>query len=100
MSDFNAEISSDDKLWAALTYALPIIGSVLVLIMPDKKDRPFIKAHNIQALVLGILIWVSSWACIGVLVWFYGLYCAYQAYQGKYVEIPVLTDFVKKQGWA
>jgi hypothetical protein len=28
------------------------------------------------------------------------LYWAYQAYQGKIVTIPLLTDFIKNQGWA
>lgn len=101
MSDqMNPEVTSDDKLWAALTYVFPVIGSVLVLIMQDKKDRPFIKSHTMQALILGIIIWITSSFCIGILVWFYGLYCAYQAYQGKNVEIPGLTGFVKGQGWA
>jgi hypothetical protein len=28
------------------------------------------------------------------------IYWGIQAYQGNYVTIPVITDFVKKQGWA
>ena len=101
MSDqMNTEVTSDDKLWAALAYAIPVIGSVLILVMQDKKDRPFIKAHNMQALILGIIIWVTSGFCIGLVVWVYALYCAYQAYQGKLVEIPGLTGLVKGQGWA
>jgi uncharacterized membrane protein len=100
MTDFNAEVTSDDKLWAALAYAIPVVVPVIILLMADKKGRPFIKAHNMQALILGILVWILSTVCVGVLVWFYMLYLAYQAYQGKTVEIPVITKLCKDQGWA
>jgi hypothetical protein len=70
------------------------------MLMEDKKSRPYIRAHNAQALILGIIAVVTSSFCIGILVWFYMLYCAYQAYQGKAVEVPGLTNFVKGQGWA
>ena len=101
MSEFNSEITSDDKLWAALAYAIPVLIPIILFLMAEKKDRPFIKAHNAQALVLGVICWVAyTTVCGGVLVWFYMLYLAYQAYQGKTVEIPVITNFVKGQGWA
>ena len=90
-----SDLTSDDKLWAALGYAIPVIALVIILLMPDKKDRPFIKAHNTQALVLGIITAVTSAFCVGILVWFYALYCAYQAYQGNLVEIPIISGMVK-----
>jgi uncharacterized membrane protein len=91
------DATSDDRLWAALAYVFSPLVPIIILLMPDKKDRPFIKAHNMQALVLGILTLVLSAACIGILVWFYALYCAYQAYQGYLVEIPVITGMLKNQ---
>ena len=54
------EVTSDDKLWALLTYILTPLVPVIVLLMPDKKDRPFLKAHNSQALVLGVIEWVIN----------------------------------------
>ena len=89
------EITSDDKLWAALAYVFSPIIPIIIMFMPDKKDRPFIKAHNMQALVLGIITVVTSAFCIGILVWFYQLYCAYQAYQGQLVEVPVISGMFK-----
>ncbi|MCX6081398.1 MAG: hypothetical protein NTW32_17845 [Chloroflexi bacterium] len=100
MSDFNAEVTSDDKLWAALAYVFSPIVPVILMLMEDKKNRPFIKAHNAQALILGIIVIVTSGICVGILVWIYALYLAYQAYQGKTVEIPVITNLCKGQGWA
>jgi hypothetical protein len=41
--------------------------------------------------------------CFGlpsILLWGIGVYWGIQAYNGKMVEIPVITNFVKQQGWA
>jgi uncharacterized membrane protein len=96
------EATDDDKLWAALAYVFTPLVPVILLLLDDKKDRPFIKAHNVQALVAGVVLWVFATVTFGCgsVVWFVFLYWAYKAYQGEYVQIPVLTDFVKNQGWA
>jgi uncharacterized membrane protein len=96
----NPEITSDDKLWALLAYIFSPLVPIILMLMEDKKNRPFIRAHNAQALVLGIIMVITSWFCIGILVWLYQIYCGIQAYQGKTVEVPVITNFVKGQGWA
>lgn len=100
MTDFNSEITSDDKLWAALAYVFSPLVPIILMLMEDKKNRPFIRAHNAQALILGIITILTSGFCVGLLVWVYQLYIAYQAYQGKTVEVPVITNFIKGQGWA
>ncbi len=96
----NSGVTSDDKLWAALTYVFSPLVPIIIMLMEDKKNRPFLKAHNAQALILGIITVLTSGFCVGILVWFYQLYLAYQAYQGKTVEVPVITSFCKNQGWA
>jgi uncharacterized membrane protein len=108
VTEFEPETSSDDKLWALLAYVLSPLIPVIILLLEDKKDRPFIKAHNGQALVLGlvnlvlgmVLSFTVVLACVPFLVWIYMVYLGIQAYQGQYVTIPVITDFVKNQGWA
>lgn len=103
------DVTSDDKLWAALAYVFTPLVPIIVLLIADKKDRPFIKAHNMQALIWGIALYVigavtSPILGLGCLIWLVGfliqLYWAYQAYQGKMVTIPVVSNFVKGQGWA
>lgn len=89
------ESTSDDRLWAALAYVFSPLVPIIIMFMADKKDRPFIKAHNTQALILGIITAVTSAFCVGILVWFYQLYCAYQAYQGQLIEIPLISGMVK-----
>ena len=98
-TNLSPDVTSDDKLWAALTYALAPIVPVIILLMEDKKNRPFIKAHNIQALIWslavivisGVLTAVVIGPCIGLAGWIVSLYWAYQAYQGKMFGIPVVA---------
>jgi uncharacterized protein len=100
----NPEITSDDKLWALLAYVLTPIVPVIIMLMEDKKNRPFLKAHTVQALVVGLVSLALSFtgilACVSLIIWLVCIYWGIQAYNGKYVEIPVLTNFVKGQGWA
>jgi len=102
------DVTSDDKLWALLAYILTPIVPIIIMLMEDKKNRPFIRAHNAQALVLGIISliigivlgWTIVLACVPLLIFFYCIYLGIQAYNGKYNEIPVITNWVKNQGWA
>ena len=102
------EITSDDKLWAMLAYIFTPLVPVIIMLMEDKKNRAFLKAHNAQALVVGVLNLVIGTAlgftvvlaCVPLVVWGICIYWGIQAYGGKQVNIPVITDFVKKQGWA
>ncbi|MCJ7435636.1 MAG: DUF4870 domain-containing protein [Anaerolineales bacterium] len=98
------DVTSDDKLWAALSYfplgVWPFI-SIIVLLMEDKKNRPYIKFNAIQSLVLGVIAMLGSIICgLGLLVVLYMFYLAYLAYQGQEVKVPWVTDFIHNQGWA
>jgi uncharacterized membrane protein len=99
------EVTSDDKLWAALAYVFSPLVPIILLFMADKKDRPFIKAHNMQALILGVVMVIvtpilATVTCgIGTILWLLMLYLAYKAYQGQVFELPVITNFVRQQGW-
>ncbi len=107
-AEANPEITSDDRLWALLAYVLSPIVPIIVLLMEDKKNRPFLRKHNMQALVLGVINLILSvvlsatlvLACVPLLIWIYMIYLGIQAYQGKDVNIPLITDLIKNQGWA
>ena len=93
------ELTQDDKLWSLLSYIFaPVIG-IIMLLIEDKKDRPFIKYNAWVSIILGVVAIVLSWACVGILVWIYAIYLGIKSYQGDWVEVPLVTDFVKKQGW-
>ena len=101
------EITDDDKLWSLLSWITGIVA-IVALLMDDKKERPFIKYNAVMALVVLVVITVvvsilSAITCgigaILVLAYIYPIYLGIKAFQGEWVEVPYLTDFVKKQGW-
>ena len=102
----NTDITSDDKLWAALGYPIFIIA-LIMLFVEGKKDRPFIRFHAIQALALNVVLWIVVLiASITVILaicdpvlWLLMIWPAVLAYQGKYFEVPVLTKFMRNQHW-
>ena len=103
----SADVTSYDKLWALLAYLFTPIIPIVILLMEDKKNRPFLRAHNMQALVIGIvnlvialfLGWLFFPLCLNGIIFILLIYWGIKAYQGEMVNIPVVTDFVKKQGW-
>ncbi len=106
MAEVYGEVTQDDKLWALLSWIIwPV--AVVALLLEDKKARPFIRYNAIQSLALTVVGWVLgtvlSFLIIGFVVWaawlVYVIVLAIQAYQGRWVVIPFLTDFCKKQGW-
>ncbi len=100
------DITDQDKLMAALSYPIGIVALVILLV-EDMKNRPFQKYHAVQALAVNVIIvilaivlgWTVVLACVPLLLWLVTLYWAFEAYQGKYFEIPGLTNFLKGQGW-
>ena len=94
------EITDDDKLWALLSWFWPI--AIIALLMEDKKTRPFIKYNAILSLAYSVVwgaIGTITIGCLGIVGLIYAIYLAIQTYQGQWVEIPVITDFCKNQGW-
>ena len=102
------DVTSDDKLWAALGYPIALIA-IIMLFVEGKKDRPFIKYHAIQSIAANVIFFILAiilpiitlgfgGLCIPLL-WLVFFYWAYKAYQGEKFEIPVITNFLKGQGW-
>jgi len=97
------EVNDDDRLWAALAW-IPIspvwpIVAIILLLMPEKRDQPFIRYHAVLALITGVVGFLLSFLCVGVIILVAMFYYAFKAYQGERVNIPVLTDFAESQGW-
>ena len=107
-----ADVTSDDRLWALLAYLLTPLVPIILLLLQDKKDRPFIRAHNGQALAWGLLLVVINVIltitiigsflvlCIWPVGFLLQIWWGIKAYQGEMVNIPVISDFVRNQGWA
>ncbi|HSN95549.1 MAG TPA: DUF4870 domain-containing protein [Anaerolineaceae bacterium] len=103
-------LTSDDKTWGGLSY-IPIVGLV-VLFLQDKASRPFIKKQAVQSVALAAVVFLATllvgWIPIigwlfSFIVWLgFGVYMLFNlinALNGKDINIPVITDFVRKQGW-
>jgi len=113
------EPTDDEKLWSLLSYlTLGLIG--LIMLLTDKcKQSQFIRHHAITSLglaaatvvyeILAVILYLillailPFLACITWLLFvvpvvpfvIYGI----KAYQGKDVEVPYLSEFMRKQGW-
>ena len=104
----SSDVTSDDKLWAALGYPIALVA-IIVLFMEDKKARPYIKFHAVQSIAANVVYFVLATILTTItfgfgglcvpLLWLVFLYWGYQAYQGQDIRIPFITDFIKNQGW-
>ena len=104
--------ASDTKLWALLAYVLSPVVPIVILLVENMKNQPGLKPHTMQALVAGVAIIAVTFVlgvipivgCLSPIValagWIAMIYWGFQAYNGKSVTIPVVTNLVQKQGWA
>jgi uncharacterized membrane protein len=99
------ETTQNDKLWAMLSW-LPItplwpVLAIVALLMENTKDRPFVRYHAIASIATGIAAVVITIVTFGLgsVLFLAFFYWAYKAYQGDMVNIPVVTNFIKNQGW-
>ena len=114
MSIQPAQADQSNRILAALAY--PIWFIALVIVLTDMKKDPFMRHHGWTALFWGIgwlIIYVAlsilfSIPFLGWLLWIVtgrilhaawlilSIYYAIQAYNGKEVSIPVVSDWAKK----
>ena len=119
------DVTSDDKLMAALSWLgmvllqVPLV-SIVLLLAEGNKDRPFQRHHALQSIglfvaaiayefVAAILFTVGSVVTLGcgaLFLWvlffvphIMAVYYAWQAYQGKEINIPVVSQVMRQQGW-
>jgi uncharacterized membrane protein len=97
----NSDVTSDDKLLALLSWLIWPVALAMLLI-DDKKSRPFIKYNAVLALAFAVVLYILGTISAGALFAIgsiYALVLAIKSYQGEWVQVPLLNDFVKKQGW-
>ena len=103
-----AEITQDDRLWATLCYIFSPVVPIVLLFLATKRARPFIKAHLAQALVVGTLAWLLLAILrrglieriVGLVFFVHAIVWGVAASRGERVNIPVISDFVRKMKWA
>jgi len=115
-----AAITSNDRLWSALSYFFTPIVPIVVLLIEDTKSRMYPRYHAVQALGLAVAIAIYSvlatmvFICGSIVTFGFGgcvlwilfilplplvIYYTYMAYTGVYFEIPWLTKMMIQQGW-
>jgi uncharacterized membrane protein len=112
-----AGLEDNDRIMAALAYLLWFVGSAIILLSKDMKDRAYLRYHGIQGLGLSTVVTVYSViaffiALVGTIVgicccfWVLvvpgpalSIYYAYRAYQGEYFKIPIVTNIMINEGW-
>lgn len=97
------DITSDDKLWGLLSYLFTPLVPLIILLMEDKKNRPFLRYHAVQSLAFGVVMWITYivviGCCLSPIYLVAAIYYGIKAYNGEYCTIPFLTDFCKQQKW-
>lgn len=108
-------VSSEDKLWGALTYIIGVIMPLIVL-LTDKKKSGFLRFHSYQSLILSavIVVYMVGLSIVNVILGFIAgllalillplyllpvlpvLFMAWQAYQGKPYRLPLIGEFAAK----
>lgn len=116
----------DDHIIAMLCYFFPFIMSLIVLLSESGQSRPFQRYHAVQGLGLasalailgtGVGVFASAIWVIPIIGWIIGgllfclspigfamgvlahVYYGYQAYKGRRFSIPIISNFLKSQGW-
>ncbi|CAJ37349.1 hypothetical protein RCIX2231 [Methanocella arvoryzae MRE50] len=85
-------IPEENRLIVFIGYILTWLGGVIILLM-GKDDRAM-KFHAFQAIILGIIVVVTAWFCVGFLVWLYMIYGGFLVYSGKEFRAPIIADFI------
>ena len=120
------DADSDDRLVGLLSYVIPVLLPIIVLLSESSKKRPFQRYHAAQSLgltglllllmvatsiitgiltaipIIGFLVGVLM-ICISPLLFLMTVaaifFYGYQAYQGRRFAIPIVTSFLHDQGW-
>ena len=102
-----------DKAWLIAAYIVPyMISGIVVLFLKGGSDSKA-KLHSFQSIFLGIAMIVIAivfdmlsftgiflmgtiGALLVVFLWLYGIYVGLEAYSGRDVVMPVITDYARR----
>lgn len=115
------DITDNDKMMGLLSYVIGMVVPLVILLSESGKQRHFQRYHAVHSLVLNGALLLVTLLCdctvglvlsaltaglamlclvpISLIPYGLAIYYGIQAYQGTYCEIPVVTNFVKGQGW-
>jgi len=99
MAKKGVENEKTNKLAYIVTYLFSFLSGAVVYVVARESEKR-LKKHAVQAIALGIISFALGFipfmgSLIGFLVWLYGMYVGLEAYAGRDVKIPVVSDYVK-----
>lgn len=98
-----AKVDREENVHYIFAYLLIFVSGIIVYVTDGQKDKR-LKFHALQAIFLGIIIFVilylpffhALWLLLGLLLWLYGMWIGVKAFQGEDIEIPVIGDYARK----
>ncbi len=99
--------TGNQKLMALLAYLIPVVMGIIILVSESMKNDPVLRKHAVQSIAYGIIAIIIAFilgitiilSCLFWIPYVPLIIWGIQAYQGKDVNIPLVTDFCKNQGW-
>ncbi|MCL5442227.1 MAG: hypothetical protein M1603_00895 [Candidatus Marsarchaeota archaeon] len=95
--------TGEDSSYFIITYLLSLLSGVVMLFLYGDIDKR-LKFHSLQAITLGMIAVVVSVlfgflspvlsSILFLLIWAYGMYIGLEAYAGRDIDIPIVSDFV------
>lgn len=101
----------DNAPWFIIAYVIPIVTGIIVLLLKGEDDKR-LKLHSIQAILLGVLLIILSivfsvvdififlfsifTSLLLLFVWLYGLYAGLEAYRGRDIVMPKITELARE----
>jgi len=71
-------VPEDKKIIVALCYVLGLLGGIILFLLAG--DDKNLKYHAMQAIIMGLVMYILCFVCIGIFVWFYLIWGAYLVY--------------------
>jgi uncharacterized membrane protein len=102
--DAGGPMNDTSKILAALGYVFWPVALVAILLDPYKNEK-WVRAHAIQALALGVAIWIATAVLtfvfpinmvISIAGFVYQIILAVKAWNGESVQIPVIYGIVEQ----
>ena len=97
--------NDDIRVLYILAYLLEWLSGIIIF-FAFGKDNKKLRKHSLQAILLGIISIIAAsffsiieiplfGSTIVLLIWLYGMYVGFEAYMGREISIPLISEYVK-----
>jgi uncharacterized membrane protein len=96
-----AHPEKDDRVLYIFAYLLMWISGLIMFLTVGQTNKRM-KFHAVQSVLVGIVVFVliiiplPLIPLIGILIWIYGLYVGFMAFEGRDLSMPGIGDYAEK----